>query len=101
MDESILDRVDRVAELRREGRSEVLERMVRNGIESEEELLDVMGRPVVGAVVKELMKMPGFWETIGKAVGDNVPPEKWKQLAEKADLLREAGQRRRAEKKGK
>ncbi len=101
IDEGILDRIDRLAEKRQEGRSVVLERIVRNGIEAEEGFLDQLGQPVIGPLIELLMKSPKFMEGVARIAGDNIPREQFQKVSEAAERLRGAGKRQRTEKKGK
>jgi len=100
IDEDILARVDRVAAQKQENRSQVLERVVANGLHEEERMLDLLGHPVIGPALEVFMKSPGFWEGVAKILGEKLP-EGFDVLAENADRLRAAGKQRRAEKKGK
>lgn len=71
----LLERVDAVAEARGQSRSEVIDRILGNGIKSEEATVKDMEDPIQRAIISLLFNSPTVISGLAKLVGRNLTPE--------------------------
>ena len=99
IDPGILARIDAVATARHESRSAAVERILRNGVENEEEMLETIGQGIEGRIIAHLLRSPHTLKKLAKAVGEELTPEKLARIEVEGPGVVEAGQRYRASKK--
>ena len=98
MDQELVDRIDRIAQAREEGRATVIERMATNGIEDEERFLHLMDDPVVGAVLGRLMASPKLMRGIAAMVAEDISVEEATAIRDKSQRIRKGSKGRRSKK---
>lgn len=94
MDQDLLDRVDLVAEAREENRSEVVRRVLINGLLDEERSAKLLMDPVIRATVLRVFESPKLVGVLAKVFGDELSPEQRKGIAREASRLKNLGERR-------
>lgn len=99
IDAEVLARIDQVADLREEARSVVVERILRNGIESEEKFLDIIADPVRGAIYRGLLESPELMHLIAKMAGEALTEAEVSRIKERAPGVLKAGKKVRAQRK--
>tara|TARA_R110002072_G_scaffold95141_2_gene209676 strand:+ start:4504 stop:4884 length:381 start_codon:yes stop_codon:yes gene_type:complete len=99
LDSSITKRIDVIAEFRNESRSATIERMLKNGIESEEEMLASIGVGVQGRITALLLDNPNILSGLSKALGDVLTDEQLAKIEESGSDFIAAGKRYRQYKK--
>jgi len=97
--DDVLGRIDAVAEARGETRSYLIDRMLRSGVEAQEELLRDMENPVVRGFARLLASSPGVVKGLAKIGGRELTDEDWERLAEKIPGLVEGGRERAGRRK--
>ena len=80
IDEDVLKRVDEVAEFCGDSRSDVLTRIIRNGIDEEAEFQKKLRDPMFRKIAGVLMK-PAFAMTLAKLAGEELSSESLRQAA--------------------
>lgn len=74
IDSDSLERIDAVAETRRQSRSEVISRILRNGVTQEENLLQTLEHPLAGPLVGLLLN-ERVVQALAKIAGQEVPTD--------------------------
>lgn len=100
LDAKLLGRVDAIATAREDSRSAVLERIVRLGINEEEEFLGTLGSGVVGRVVEQLICHPEMYRMLSKLVGEKVTEADVQELRDMAGPHVRSAKRFRAGRSG-
>lgn len=95
----LLDRVDRLAELRGDTRTAVIERAIRNDIAEQEEFIESLANPVVRGVHKTLTSSPTLLRIIARLVDEDMSDGDIRALMERAPRDRKAGERIKADKR--
>jgi metal-responsive CopG/Arc/MetJ family transcriptional regulator len=72
IDPKLADRIDKLAEDRKEARSECIERMLLNEIDGQEQLIRTMEDPIKRALVSALSTSPKLIEILAAAVGEQL-----------------------------
>jgi hypothetical protein len=96
MDEELVERIDRIAQARDEGRATVIERMARNGIADEERFLGLMDDPVAGALLSRLLESPRLMRGIAAMVAEDLGEDEAAAIREKALTIRKGSKGRRS-----
>lgn len=91
MDVELIERIDAVAEAREDSRSAVIERMARNSIGGEEDLVGYLANPVMREIVTRLMGSPKIMNAVAALVGEEVSEDQLKRMAEAAPKLKARG----------
>ncbi|MBO6512647.1 MAG: hypothetical protein JJ974_01610 [Phycisphaerales bacterium] len=99
LDSSLIERIDRVAEFRNESRSATIDRMLANGIEDEEKMLESIGVGVQGRIIALLIENPKILNSLSKAVGEALTDEQLASIEESGSDVIAAGKRYRNYKK--
>lgn len=99
LDSTVTKRIDTIAEFRNESRSATIERILRNGIEDEEEMLASIGVGVQGRITALLLNNPKILSGLSKALGDALTEEQLAKIEESGSDVIEAGKRFRKYKK--
>ncbi|MCA9280714.1 MAG: ribbon-helix-helix protein, CopG family [Phycisphaeraceae bacterium] len=99
VDPETLARLDEVARLRKESRSSVLDRIVRNGLDAEEELLGSFENPALRELQARMMESPRVLRALAALAREEMSDEQLQKIAEAGGTLREAGKTKRAERK--
>lgn len=80
LSEDLLDRIDTVAESRGESRSGVVERLCRNGIDSEERFARLLGHPLGGVLLSRLANPDVMTSLLLRVVGENLSHEEQREI---------------------
>lgn len=88
LDEDLVKRLDALAELRAESRSALIERILKNGVDEEEQFWKAQDNPVYREVSRLLLK-PAVAMAMAKIVGEQVDPAAVAARSKKFDLLLE------------
>lgn len=99
LDSSLIERIDRIAEFRNESRSATIDRMLKNGIEDEEEVLEKIGVGIQGRITALLIENPKILSSLSKALGDALTDEQLAKIEESGSDVIAAGKRYRNYKK--
>ncbi len=99
LDSSLIERIDRVAEFRNESRSATIDRMLANGIEDEEKMLESIGVGVQGRIIALLIENPKILNSLSKAVGEALTDDQLARIDESGSDVIAAGKRYRNYKK--
>lgn len=99
IDRIVLARVDGVADARGDSRSAVIERIVSNGIGSEERFLAMMEVPATRLIIEKIVGSPAIAGAIAQLVGESLSKEELKALNEEARKQAERGIDRRKAKR--
>lgn len=101
IDEDLLARLDRVAELRGESRTDIIERAIRNDLPEQEAMLESVANPLRREFVDKVLASPQLLRAIANIVNEKLP-EDWEERAAKArPAIRGAGEKIQAERKAK
>lgn len=95
LDSSLIERIDRVAEFRNESRSATIDRMLANGIEDEETVLETIGVGIQGRITALLIENPKILNALSKAVGEAMTDEQLAKIEERGSDVIAAGKRYR------
>ena len=95
LDSSLIERIDRIAEFRNESRSATIDRMLANGIEDEESVLESIGVGVQGRITALLIENPKILTSLSKALGDVLTDEQLAKIEESGSEVIAAGKRYR------
>jgi hypothetical protein len=101
LDAELLRRIDAVAELRDEKRSQAVERILKGEINSEEGYLRDMENPVLRGLHSALTSSPAAMRLLAKAVGEHLSAEDFERIQEVAPKHRKAGAERQKRSKSK
>jgi len=105
IDHSLAERIDAVSKARDESRSATVERMLRNQIIEEENLLEQIGTGIEGRVMSILLQNPKILNVMSKLVGESLTDEELAKLEDGGPGVIAAGKRfrsyQRTPKKGK
>lgn len=96
IDHSLAERIDAVAKARDESRSAAVERMLRNQIIEEENLLAQIGTGVEGRVMSILLQNPKILNVMSKLVGESLTDEELAKLEDGGPGVIAAGKRFRS-----
>ncbi len=99
LDSSLIERIDRVAEFRNESRSATIDRMLANGIEDEEKVLETIGVGIQGRITALLIENPKILNALSKAVGESLTDEQLAKIDQGGSDVIAAGKRYRKYKK--
>lgn len=97
LDPDLIAQVDRIAEIRGETRTAVIERSIRNNLPGEEKFLKLLGNPVARAVFDKVLSSPRLIEAISAVVHEDLAPGEVEALKAAQPRLSEAGKRVQAE----
>jgi hypothetical protein len=100
MDQALLDRIDRLCELRNEPRSAFIERVLSNEIGGEERFMAGLENPLVRGFVRVLVETPGLVEAVTKAAQGDMSAEEIKATRESLPGLLKAARRNKRKRKG-
>tara|TARA_R110000744_G_scaffold118921_1_gene221991 strand:+ start:22051 stop:22404 length:354 start_codon:yes stop_codon:yes gene_type:complete len=95
LDSALIERIDRVAEFRNESRSATIDRMLANGIEDEEKVLETIGVGIQGRITALLIENPKILNSLSKALGDVLTDEQLAKIEESGSDVIAAGKRYR------
>lgn len=93
----LVDRIDRLADLRDVSRSRLMERLLELAVEDEEKSLEHLASPVLGPIVQGIMEHPKIIAMIAKAIGERMDPEEIAQWEKAAPKIRKTRERLRDE----
>jgi hypothetical protein len=96
IDPDILARIDKVATARGESRSATAERILRNGVEDEEEMLGSLGQGIEGRIIAHLLKSPRTLRKLAEVVGAELTEDKLARIEAEGPEIVKAGQRYRS-----
>lgn len=97
LDPDLIAQVDRIAEIRGETRTAVIERSIRNNLPGEEKFLKLLGNPVARAVFDKVLSSPRLIEAISAVVHEDLAPGEVEALRAAQPRLSEAGRRVQSE----
>jgi len=98
IDLDLLARIDRVAADREQTRSQVMERICKNGIAEEERFLSVMENPVLAYLIERISR-PEVMGTIAEMIGDDMDEEELERIKTAVSKQAELGRKRRGSRK--
>lgn len=90
----LLERVDQVAGDRGESRSDVLERIITNGIDSEEQFITAMENPVTRTIIDQFARSPRLVSMIAKMVGEQMGEAEIERMGKESKRQAERGRER-------
>lgn len=99
IDPELLKRLRHVADLREQSVSAMIERIVRNEIDSEEEFVRDMESPVMRTIMSAMVNTPGVMEGMAKIIGQSLTPEEFNEMREGLKHQKELGKKRSGDKK--
>lgn len=99
LDPDLIAQVDRIAEIRGETRTAVIERAIRNALPEEERFLRLLANPVARAVFDKVMSSPRLMEAIAAAVHEDLEPGEVEALRAAQPRLSAAGKRLQKERR--
>lgn len=74
LDEDLVKRLDALAELRAESRSALIERILKNGVDDEEQFWRVLAKNPLYREVSRLLLKPHVAMALAKSVGEQLDP---------------------------
>lgn len=86
LDPNLVSRIDRLAEIRDQSRSKVMESLLEMAVEDTEETLDKVASPLLGPIIQSIVDHPKIIAMIAKTIGEKLDPEefaKWQELGPK------------------
>jgi predicted DNA-binding protein len=98
LDEKLVQRLDALAELRAESRSALIERILKNGVDDEEELWRALKHNPLYREVARLLLKPDVAMAVARAVGEKLDPA---MVADAARVLDVGVDRMKQTKRGK
>ncbi|MCA9305011.1 MAG: ribbon-helix-helix protein, CopG family [Phycisphaerales bacterium] len=101
IDEDLLARLDRVAELRGETRTDVIERALRNDLPEQESMLESVANPLKREFVDRVLASPQLLRAIASVVNEKLPDDFEERAAKARPAIRSAGEKIQAERKAK
>lgn len=96
IDPMVLERIDAISEARSESRSATVERILRNGVEDEEEMLGSLGQGIEGRIIAHLLKSPRTLRKLAEVVGAELTEDKLAKIEAEGPEVVKAGQRYRS-----
>ena len=93
LDPDLLARIDRLAELRDESRSRMMERLLDYGVEDEEKLMASLATPLLGSIVQSIVDHPKIVAALAQAIGERLTPEEYLRWQEAGPRLRHTRKR--------
>lgn len=96
LDHSLTERIDAIAQARDESRSATIERMLRNQIDEEEDLLAQIGVGVKGRIMAMLLEKPDLLEALSDRLGQALTEEQLARLESGGSNVVAAGKRYRS-----
>lgn len=96
IDPAVLQRIDAIAQARKESRSATIERILRNGARDEEDTLEKVGTGIEGRVMAILLHNPQILNVMSKLVGDQLTNDEITRLQDGGSNVVEAGKRYRS-----
>tara|TARA_A100001391_G_scaffold194808_2_gene171437 strand:- start:2588 stop:2974 length:387 start_codon:yes stop_codon:yes gene_type:complete len=96
IDPAVLQRIDAISQAREESRSATIERILRNGAQDEEEMLETIGKGIQGQVMAVLLNNPQILNAMSKLVGDQLTDDDLARLQDGGPGVIEAGKRYRS-----
>tara|TARA_R110002111_G_scaffold159236_2_gene225930 strand:- start:2140 stop:2490 length:351 start_codon:yes stop_codon:yes gene_type:complete len=96
IDPAVLQRIDVIAQSRKESRSATIERVLRNGAKDEEDMLEQVGTGIEGRVMAILLNNPQILNVMSKLVGDQLTDTELTRLQDGGSNVVEAGKRYRS-----
>lgn len=97
IDPAVLARIDTVAQARHESRSATVERILRNGVEEEQHLLETIGQGIEGRVLAYLLQSPKALQRIAQVIGAEITPDKLAAIEADGPGVVQAGSRYRSQ----
>lgn len=88
LDPEIVARIDRLAELRGQSRSKVMEGLLEVAVEECEKTLEMAASPIIGPIVQSIMDHPKLIAMIAKTIGEKLDPEELAKWQEAGPALR-------------
>lgn len=91
VDPELVERIDRLAELRDTSRSRIFEILLEVGAEQEEKSMETLGNPIIGPLVQGVLDHPKLVQMIATAIGEKLSPEeyaKWQKAAPAVKKIR-------------
>lgn len=101
IDADLLEKIDQVAEARGDARSTLIERMLKDGIESEMRFVKQMESPVYRALMGALTSSPKVFEVLADLAMEKITPEQAQELQKKGHEQMKRGLERSKAKKTK
>ncbi len=92
LDPSLIDRIDRIAQLRDISRSKLFETLLELGVDTEEENLEQLASPILGPIVQSIMDHPKLIAAIAQAIGQRLDPDellRWQKTGPKIRRTRQ------------
>lgn len=97
VDPDLVERIDRLAELRDTSRSKMFEMLLEIGVEDEEKTMKTLGNPIIGPIVESVLDHPKLVSMIAAAIGDKLSPEDYAKWQEATPAVKKTRQRLRDE----
>lgn len=91
VDPDLVERIDRIAELRDTSRSRIFEILLEVGVQEEERTMKTLGNPVIGPIVQGVLDHPKLVQMIAAAIGEKLSPEeyaKWQEAGPAVKKIR-------------
>jgi hypothetical protein len=85
IEKKLVERLDKIAGISNESRSQVLERMVKDQIESAEQFANLMANPEARAMLIKQIANPDVLGPMLRAMGDEPTPAMAQKMAEAAE----------------
>jgi hypothetical protein len=101
IDPDVLRRLDKVSDTRGEPRAAMIERILRNNIDGEESMMRDMENPVWRSLISTLLASESVVKAIATIAGENMPPERIREVQAGIKVQAERGRQRQAAKRGK
>ncbi len=100
IDQSLLERIDRLCELRNEARSAFFERVLSGEIDGEERFMAGLENPLVRGIVRAIVESPGVLEVAAKVARADLAPGELEGCRENLPELIDAAKQNKQIQKG-
>lgn len=101
IEKELVQRLDRIAGISNESRSQIIEKMIREAIESSEQLAALMANPKAREMLLRQALDPEMLQTFAKAMNEKIDPQTKQNMAEAMERAGLGAQAAKGKKKGK